>query len=51
MVGWVYYKRRDIISTVLIMSATLSESILGRDVRFCFIVRKESLASSDFDEA
>lgn len=51
MVGWVYYKRRDIIFTVFIMSAALSESILGRDVGFCFIVRKESLASIHFDEA
>lgn len=49
MVGWVYYKRRDIISTVFIISSALSESILGRDVRFRFIVRKVSLASRDFD--
>lgn len=50
MVDWVYFKGRGIISTVSIISSVLSASVLGRDVRFCSIVRKVSLASGDFDE-
>lgn len=49
MVGWVYYKRRAIISTVSLINSVLSESILGRDVRFGNIVRQVSLASRDLD--
>lgn len=31
------------------MSSMLSKSILGRDVRFCIIVKKVSVASRDLD--
>jgi len=49
MIGWIYYKRSDVISTIPIMSSIFSENILGRDVRFCVIVKKVSVASRDLN--